>query len=176
MARAGPTSSLLLLCLLAACTSRPVVTGSFSPEDQSWSLVGKLGVSAGLERGNFTIDWQQERNAYRINLLGPMGVGVARIEGDDDQVTLNLPGESPVTASNANDLLLATLGLDIPVKPMRYWVRGKPAPGAWRKTPSGIRQQGWNIEYLEFEEDLPVRIRLTRPEVRLVMVVKAWAD
>lgn len=176
MARAGLTSSLFLLCMLAACTSRPVITGSYAPEDESWSLLGKLGVSAGRERGSFTIDWQQDRGAYRINLLGPMGMGVARIEGDGDEVTLNLPGQPPVTASSADDLLLATIGLDIPVKPMRYWVRGKPAPGTWRKTPSGIRQHGWNIEYLEFEDELPVRMRLTRPEVRMVMVVKTWAN
>ena len=66
-------STLVLLGLVSACATRPVVIGSGG--DQVWTLNGRLGISAGRRHGTFTIDWQEKKDSYRIDLLGPMGIG-----------------------------------------------------------------------------------------------------
>ena len=167
-------STLVLLGLVSACATRPVVIGSGG--DQVWTLNGRLGISAGRRHGTFTIDWQEKKDSYRIDLLGPMGIGVARVTGDGSKVMLELPNQAPLVANSPDRLLSDSLGLDIPVTPLRYWVRGGPAPGPYSKTSTGIRQMGWQIDYLEYADGLPVKIKLARPEVKLMMVVRRWTD
>ena len=170
-----------LLCLvvlgaLCACSTRPVVVQKGARDDGVWSLTGRLGISARRQHGSFTVDWQQDKDKYRIDLLGPLGVGVARVSGDADKVTLQLPRRAPLVADSPEQLLSEALGLDIPVTPLRYWVRGVPAPGPFQHTADGFRQQGWTVDYLAYEQGLPVKIRLTRPEVKMLMVVRRWTD
>ncbi len=88
--------------------------------------------------------------------------------------TLDVPGDPPVSARSADELLFQSTGLALPVTPLRYWVRGKPAPGAFSRTESGFVQSGWTVEYLGFEQGLPTRMRIERPEVRLILVVRGW--
>lgn len=142
--------------------------------DGIWSLNGRLGVSAGHRHGSFTVAWEQDRDKYTIDLLGPLGVGIAHIDGAAGKVTLKLPRHAPLVAATPEALLSKALGLQIPVTPLRYWVRGKPAPGPYQRTAKGFRQQGWNVDYLAFKKGLPVKIRLTRPKIRLLMVVRQW--
>lgn len=142
--------------------------------DGIWSLSGRLGVAAGNRHGTFTVDWRQHKDNYQIVLLGPMGIGVARITGSPDRVTLKIPRHAPMTARSPEALLVRSLGLNIPVTPLRYWVRGKPAPGPYQPTSDGFKQQGWTVKYLDYLQGLPTRIRLTRPRVKLIMVVTQW--
>lgn len=139
-------------------------------------MKGKLGVVAQGQSGSFTIEWSQHQDAFEISLFGPLGMTAARVTGDGEGVSLEAPGEPLVTARSADALLADNLGLDIPVTPLRFWVRGVPAPGPHRKGRDSIAQFGWTIEYLQHQDGLPVRIRLSRPEVRLVLVVRQWTD
>lgn len=165
---------LVLILFLSACQVQPVVEGE--RDDDDWSLTGKLGVVAGTERGNFSVNWRQQQDSFEINLLGPLGLGIARVNGDANGVVLSQPGKSPVTAATPDELLLSTLGLDIPVTPMKQWVRGRPARGRYRNTNDGFVQFGWTVQYLEFKNSLPTRMRVSRPEVRLTMVVRQWTN
>lgn len=164
----------LLLVGLAACTSRPVITGTGA--EASWSLNGRLGYIAGKEHGNLSVDWRQRPDHFEINLLGPLGVGVARVEGEPGRVVLDMAGRDPVVARSADDLVEQVIGVALPVSQLRYWVRGKPAPLPHQSTADGFRQLGWQIAYLQYEQQLPVKIRLTRPGVKVMMVVKKWAN
>lgn len=158
--------------MLASCSS---LSPRQPPDpDLLWSLNGRLAVITADRRGTFGLDWQQYGRDFEIDLLGPLGMGVARVVAKDGLVTLDVPGEKAITARNADALLASVTGLDIPVSPMRYWVRGKPAPGRFERTDAGFRQLGWTIEYLTFEGELPVRMKVSRPEARLTLVVRRW--
>ncbi|XOV85859.1 MAG: lipoprotein insertase outer membrane protein LolB [Pseudomonadota bacterium] len=137
-------------------------------------MVGKLGVVAEQQRGSFGINWQQRGEDFEINLLGPLGISAARVYRQGPLVTLDVPGEPPVSAPDADALLYQSTGVALPVAPLRYWVRGKPAPGRFARTRTGFIQAGWTVEYLGFEQGLPTRMRVERPEVRLMLVVRAW--
>lgn len=167
---------LALLGALCSCSTQPVVEHEGAINDGVWSMTGKLGISAGRHHDNVTVDWQQNKDKYRIDLLGPLGLGIARITGSAGKVTLKMPRRAPLVANSPEALLADSLGLDIPLTPMRYWVRGKPAPGPVQQTADGFRQFGWTIDYLAYLQGLPVKIRLTRPEVKMLIVVRRWTD
>ena len=166
----------MVLLLLSSCAQITRVADDARTTDTYWSLKGKIGVSAGKDRGNFGIDWQQQGEDFEINLLGPLGIGVARLRGDEGGVLLQLPGKSELYAATADELLVATMGLNIPVSQMKYWVRGVPAPGRSKKTARGFIQLGWTVEYLEYQKALPVRIKASRPEVNIAMVIRQWIN
>ncbi|MDZ7684140.1 MAG: lipoprotein insertase outer membrane protein LolB [Gammaproteobacteria bacterium] len=142
--------------------------------DPAWHLNGKLGVVSRDRRGSFGLDWQQFEGGYEIDLLGPLGMGVARVRRAGNQVTLEMPGEAPITATNADELLYRATGLAIPVTPMRHWVLGEPAPGRFRARDDGFRQYGWDIAYQRFEDGLPMRMTVSRAEARLTLIVRRW--
>lgn len=171
--RSRHAAIIVLVLLVSACASRPII--SSAGNDDAWSLNGRIGINAGSRHGSFTVDWLQRPGHFEINLLGPLGMGVARVTGDPGRVVLDVPGQAPVVADSPDSLLKQAVGVDIPVTPLRYWVRGKPAPGPHRSTADGFHQFGWQVAYLRYEKQLPVKIRLTRPEVKVMMVVKQWA-
>jgi outer membrane lipoprotein LolB len=140
-----------------------------------WRLQGKLGVKAESNSGNLSITWSQIDDAYDIRLYGPLGVTVAEITGNALNATLDLPDSPPLRAASPEMLVQQALGYPFPVSPMRYWVRGMPAPDeAFDATADGFRQFGWHVAILHRDEWGPVKIRIQRPEVRLLLVVKNW--
>ncbi len=164
---------LLLLvaqCSLVACTS---IAPSIDA-DPVWAMNGRIAVVAGDRRGAFGFDWAQFERNYTIDLFGPLGLGVARVARSGGRVTLSVPGEPAVSASSADVLLERVTGLAVPVTPLRHWVRGEPAPGRYERTETGFRQSGWTVEYLKFDGDLPVRMRVSRPEARMTLNVRRW--
>jgi outer membrane lipoprotein LolB len=170
---------MLALLLLAGCATRaplPVGSGAASLQAaQLWSLDGKLGIKAADQSGNLGLRWEQDHDAYNIGLYGPLGVTVARISGDGQGATLELPDQPGRQAGNPEALVQAALGYPLPVTPMQYWVRGMPAPGLPVDIhKAGFRQLGWDVTIRQQGPAGPLKIQLQRPEVRLLLVVKEW--
>ncbi len=153
-----------------------MLTGNGILHDQIWALKGKLSVSSSRGHGSFSVDWQQRGDAFEIGLSGTLGLGLARISGTRDGARLEMSGERPVFAEDVDELVHRVLELDIPVRPLQYWVRGQPAPGPFEPMTNGWRQDGWLIEFTEMRSGLPRRLKLVHPEARIIMVVTEWQN
>jgi outer membrane lipoprotein LolB len=110
--------------------------------------------------GNF--DWTERADAVTLQLLNPLGSTLAVIEATPTTASLELPNQPPRTASNVEDLMQSTLGFPMPVSGMRYWLRNMPSPESHARTTadangrlSRIVQDGWQIDYLAFDEAAP---------------------
>jgi outer membrane lipoprotein LolB len=73
------------------------------------------------------------------------------------------------------------LGWHLPLSHARYWVRGVPDPSLhWQALmdEQGFSQAGWKVEYDRYTRAgtlvLPEKIRLTRPDLRITLVVNHW--
>jgi outer membrane lipoprotein LolB len=142
---------------------------------RSWSLTGKLGVRGENESANLRIHWQQAGDSFQIELSGPLGLTVAHIHGDAQGVTLETAGGQTYRAPNADELAFMSLGYRIPVRPMRYWVRGMVAPdAAYRRTADGVAQLGWQIAWLEWQDGRPRKMTFRLPDATLRLVVRRW--
>lgn len=162
------------LLLLSGCATRAVPLGSLAAAS-NWSLDGKLGIASAGHSGNLSIFWVQESDRYTISLYGPLGITVGHISGSMEGATLDLGDGNPQQANSPEALALAALGYALPVSPMRYWVRGIPAPGQRFKTiDDGFQQLGWDVLIRRQGVLGPQKIQLQRAEMKLLLVVKAW--
>ena len=58
----------------------------------------------------------------------PSGLGATVIQGDPDYLTIEAAGEEPVSSSNPQQLLIESVGWQLPLGAMPYWVKGIPSP------------------------------------------------
>ncbi len=176
-------AALLVTLALAGCTSQRSLSqkslgntnltlGSLS----SWQLRGKIGVRSDHGNANLSFAWDQSPESYNISLSGTLGVMVAQLNGDADEVILTLPDGNEYHSTRIDDLLEIQLGYQLPVSLLQYWVRGVPDPGFEHETTvDGFYQQGWRVEFLQFGPRGPRKIQVQQADVRLRLVALEWS-
>lgn len=191
-----PALALLLVGLAAGCaTQKPAPE---APRAQlwkerrasltcldHWQLEGKLALAAKDEGWSANLDWRQNGEAFEMQLSGPFGLGGLRLAGDRRHVVVRDGDEVYRYAAAPEGVIRRQFGMTIPVAGLSYWVRGTPRPelAAVPKLDrygrlSRLEQSGWTIRYRSYASrggpDLPKRLVMTRPDVRLKLVVDDW--
>ncbi|HEU0152854.1 MAG TPA: lipoprotein insertase outer membrane protein LolB [Arenimonas sp.] len=188
---------LCLAALLSACTPAPLRRSGDAAllsaqaareaalaETPDWSLSGRLSVSAGGDGGSGRLDWRQQGGDFEIRLAAPVTGKSWRLRQQGDVATLEGLEGGPRTAANAETLLFEATGWRLPVQALAAWARGARA-GAGADIefgpdglPALISEQGWQVEYREWDAAEPARPRRVfarqgdQASVRLV--VEAW--
>lgn len=189
--------ALALLASLAACAPVAVRTGSDADllaaqsareaalaSEQEWQLAGRLAVSARGEGGSGRIEWRQQGGDFEIRLSAPVtGKSWTLVQRGGGVVLDGLEGGAR-RGPDAEVLLAEVTGWRIPVAALSAWARGARAPGPAQiefgadGLPSLIAQQGWTVEYREWDGGEPARPRRifvrrdAQTSVRLV--VESW--
>lgn len=155
-------------------------------ELKQWTLIGKVGIRTSDEASSAIINWSQQQNHFDIFLSGPLGQGSTRIQGRDGNVSMYRNGEDPLWAESPEELLYKSLGWQLPISELKYWIRGIAAPGSpvthqlWHDngTTQALQQQGWHIEYSRYQRQqqlpLPSRLIITRDSIKLTFIIKKW--
>lgn len=187
-----------MVMLLSACspaTHRPVMSGDRVPGVQlqreawlaqrpNWSFTGRIAVSDQGDGGSGRIEWIQRENSFEISLHAPVTrrswrllaePGLARLEG--------LEG-GPFYADDAGQLLHEHLGWTVPLADLADWVRGLRARAGGHMAytaagvPAQLEQDGWLVDYREFEHVgavlMPVRVFAARDSQRIRLKVDTW--
>ena len=178
----------LLTVLLTACTTQKDVYEAEQPplvDVTNWVAQGKMSYALNDERGSFSFRWIQTQQEFEIVLFGPLGISVAKISGNETSAAIETSNGQRLTALGPEQLLRQTLGLDMPVSAMIYWLRGIPqdisgadyVPVALNgNARSGFNESGWLIELLRVDQDMnPNRIRFSKPGAKLLVIVKEWS-
>jgi len=176
--------ALFLTCLLlAGCVAfEPLPAPSGSAVD-SFFLSGRVAVKYGDEAVSGKISWLHERANDDLLLSTPLGQGVARIVRRDATVSLTTSDQKVYQARDVEDLTEQVLGWRLPLAGLPDWVRGRAAAGAPAQIRadstqrlSELRQSGWLVEFLDYDaaSGLPVRMRLSREEVEIRLVIDSW--
>lgn len=150
-----------------------------------WTLEGRVGIVAGEEGGSGSLDWTQQGETVALRLNGPFGVGGFSVTGDGEALTLRTSDGESLTTADLEAELAWRLGYVIPVRSLRYWVRGLPAPGPVQETRVDragllreLRQGGWRVRYQAYESVgpyvLPVRMSVEGEGVRLKLAIGDW--
>ncbi len=189
----------LLALLFAGCANLPFFQ---PPESQpprvwsehsaalakvsNWTVTGRISIRTEGDAWNATLLWRQRDDAYRIRLVAPLGQGTVQISGDEESVTLRTSEDKVYTAKDAQTLMLDTLGWNVPVHGLRYWMLGLDDPGADGKTRefgqtgllSRLHQTGWEINFLRYESvhglELPTKLFLENRQLAVRIVVTRW--
>lgn len=152
----------------------------------SWQVRGKLSVVTPNDSVTGYLTWQQRQSHYDLFIAGPFGSGSSRLQGDQQQAELSLPGwPEPQQASSPEQLMLTHMGWNFPVSDIRYWVKGQPSPnGAVISQYSDqglltqLQQHGWEIRYSRYQQRggywLPGLIRISGHDFRFTFAIQEW--
>ena len=152
----------------------------------SWVAFGRIALRAEDEAWNITMHWRQQGERYRIRFSGPLGQGAMELSGDGSRVTLRTAANEVRTAPDPETLLFDTVGWRVPLRGLKYWIRGVSAdPSAVSSLdldPAGrlqrLSQDGWRVQYLRYaaveDLELPTKVSLENSKVSARIVVKRW--
>ena len=151
----------------------------------NWTLAGRLSVSADGEGGNGRIEWRQRGGDFEIRLSAPVTRKSWRLLSVDGQVALEGLEGGTRAGADAETLLMEATGWRIPLAALGAWARGARAsgPATVEFTPEGlpalIVQQGWQVEYREWDAADPARPRRVfarQGESTVRLVVDTWGE
>jgi len=181
------------LALLAGCQTLPSapVRGPDAAEGaaiaalDAWQATGRVAVRAGNDGFSASFDWQEAAGHGELGVRGPFGAGAVRISRSDERIVIESGTAAPLEVLAPFEALepelTARLGFPLPLGPLRYWVRGVPAPGEPADgTGAEFRQAGWQVSVTAFVPvagapgPLPARLTLTRDTTRIRVLVDRW--
>ncbi len=186
MSRSGFFTLFLLVAFLTGCATRP--PAQKLPESNAsidaFSLVGKVAVKIDNRGYTANLRWRHVAARDVLRLLSPVGSVVGEIETDESGATLTTGDKKVYKSSDPQALTRDVLGWDIPLSGLRYWVTGRPDPGAAVQSQErddkqrlvALTQSDWKITYLEYFGDsaLPARMSLVYEKLSLRLVVQQW--
>lgn len=173
-----------LLCLsLAGCATLDQRAAPTAPIGDAFHLFGRVAVKYGDQAASGKIDWQHDSASDELLLSTPLGQGVARIVRSEGAVSLTTSDHKQYQASDVESLTEQVLGWRLPLAGLPDWVRGRATPGAAAQTKldqaqrlAELRQSGWLVEYLAYEDRVPRQLRLSRADVEIRLVIDQWGS
>lgn len=187
---------LTLVLLLGACSSTPQRPIAVDPQIawqehqyhlaamRDWSLSGRLAIQSDHEGWQVSINWRQKQQDYSILLIAPLGQGSLRLDGNEDAVTLQTDDGESLSDTDPGTLLYRQFGWRVPVKSLRYWVLGIPAPGKREEEIdeygrlTHLIQDGWEIRFLDYTkqegQELPGRVFVNNHKAKVKLVINNW--
>ncbi len=180
LARMGRLLAFALLAL-QGCASVPPQGPLATEVLEAFTLQGRVSVRYGEEYMSGQLNWRAGAASDEVLLSSPLGQGIASITRNDAGVSLVRPGAPAVMAENVESLTQSELGFRLPLSGLRYWIQAMPDPARvskMRRNDAGgveqIAQDGWKIEYLQFQENRPRKIHVTREGLEIRLVIDAW--
>jgi outer membrane lipoprotein LolB len=125
--------------------------------------------------------WRHDAARDEVLISSPFGQGLARVTRRGALVTLVTADERRYSAADAEMLTEEVLGFRLPLGGLADWVRARPADGSPAQSSYAedgrlvtLEQQGWRIDYLEYEGGRPARLRLRYPGLELRLAISEW--
>jgi len=174
----------LALCIAAAslvggCATLPE-PGQAPPG--GFEVSGRAAISSPKNSGSVRFFWRHSDDVDEMLVTSPVGQGVARITRDRDLFRLVTGDRRQYAAPDAESLTDQALGWRLPLSGLPDWVQARASPGR-PSTVTGepgqgleIRQDGWRVAYEEFRGGRPFRMRLSRDDLEIRLVLDQWAN
>ncbi len=128
--------------------------------------------------------WQDLQQGLTLDLSSPVGVTLARIEVQPKQSVLKVPGEPPVSASTADELLVNVLAEPVPIQALRYWMQGRlsstlQAYQIQRDSDqrlTSFKAGQWSVSLSRYDEQGPTFLSMTQNINQRVVTLKLIVD
>jgi len=148
-----------------------------------FELTGRVAIRYGDEAASAKLQWRHSFGADDMLITNAIGQGIARITRLRGEVTLQTANARQFQAADAESLTEQALGWRLPLSGLPDWLRARASPGGTAQARAGadgrlleLHQDAWRIEYQEYRDERPVRLRLTRPNLELRLIIDAWQE
>ncbi len=180
MKRAFPTAISAIVVFLSACSQlAPIPEGP--PAVGGFEVSGRVAVRYGNESATGRVQWRHDDSADDLLITNPLGQGVARVTRSGQEVQLQTNDGRSFREPDAETLTEKVLGWRLPLAGLADWILARPRPGRpsqVSRAPSGriseLRQDDWRIEYEDYADGRPSRMKLSRPDLEIRLVVESW--
>ena len=172
-------SAFAAAALLGACASLPEAG---PPLPGGFELAGRVAVRHGKDPASGKIFWRHSDDSDELLITSSLGQGIARINREGDRFRLVTGDNKEYRAADAESLSEEALGWRLPLAGLADWVQARASPGRPAEMGGGaqqgmeLRQDGWRIAYEEFREGRPHRMRLTRDDLEIRLIVDRWTN
>lgn len=152
-----------------------------------WVASGRISIVADDEAWNGNLHWRQTgADVYDIRIIAPLGQGTLLIKGDREGVELRTSdGKAPLQAATPEELLERSMGWQMPLSGMRFWILGIKSPHALETIsldengrPAALTQSGWNIKLSDYRLIdrwyVPGKIEIENDRIKVKMLVQSW--
>lgn len=172
------------VCGLSGCAllPSPASTGARPAhlDAASFAVNGRISINHDGERHSAGLHWTHRGQSDEILLLTPLGQTAARIFRDAHTATLD-NGDRHYQAGNVEALMEDVLDWHLPLNGLHQWVLGLPDSGSHAEITrddkgriSELQQDGWDVHYLRYDDNLPARLRLSREHLTLLLLIDQW--
>jgi outer membrane lipoprotein LolB len=188
--------------LLASCATTPQLPVTYESHEQwqqrqlnlkdldHWSIRGRVAVFSRDDVYNLGLGWKRQGTVSQVKLEATLGQGVIQLNKSDHSVELTTSEGDRYEGDNAQQVLLNSTGLMIPVEGLESWIKGIPHDNSYflpdidyLGRAKSIKQDGWTINYLDYEQvelgtrdhpDLPRKIYMKHDGLALKIVIDQW--
>ena len=142
-----------------------------------------MSVKRGKEARQAGISWKHGADQDNIELSGPLGQKAALLSRDASGARLDTANHQTYTAPDWEGLAEQALGVALPLNNMARWVTGSFAKDVQverdaQGRPLHVLVNGWQIDYLAYESDLPdalpVLVTLHRDDIDVRLKIDEW--
>lgn len=182
---------LLLLVLVAACSSRPPLPISSIDSQQrqqglqqleNWQIEGRMAYMDAHEKHSASFIWHQQHRWFSLDLNTFIGTNILHLQQKSDGAELEMDNKH-YQRPTAGILLSELTGWQLPVAQFSNWLKGQAlgteqvqySPQGWINQ---LSWQGWTINYADFRlvngTLLPFDIRLQHQQQRIKIRINQW--
>ncbi|MBN1379830.1 MAG: outer membrane lipoprotein LolB [Gammaproteobacteria bacterium] len=186
---------LLALLALSACVSTPPRIDLRSADEiwqarqkrlhllENWELKGRIGFVSEHDSGSASLYWKQNRTAYELQIVAPLGMGSLVVVGDANGVVLQSSEGEILYGEDVQQLLWQKTGWLFPMDNLRYWILGLSLDNeAINLDDFGrlqqIQNESWQVEYQSYQPvdqyELPRKLTIKSSGVQIKLIVKDW--
>ena len=153
----------------------------------NWTVSGVIGIKYNGKADSANYVYHQDGDNFSIKFYGPLGIGSIEIKGDGNKVTLIDNKGKETQADSVESLMIQQLGWYVPIEGLKSWIKGIPISDKSTNRQIGdnnlvqiLLEKGWEIDYSSYkmfdgEYPLPTKIKMTRNDLSLKIIVKSWA-
>jgi outer membrane lipoprotein LolB len=152
------------------------------PRPGGFELSGRVALRHGKDATSGRFFWRHSDDSDELLITSPIGQGIARIIRERDQFRLATGDNKEYRATDAESLTEQALGWRLPLAGLSDWVQARASPGRPAEMQGDVdkglelRQDGWHVLYEEFREGKPFRMRLTREDLEIRLIVDRWTN
>ena len=146
-----------------------------------FELVGRVAVRYGNDGASGRIAWRHSSAADELLITSPLGQGIAQVTRRGGEVKLVTADQKEYGASDAESLTERVLGWRLPLAGLPDWVQGRADPARPAKSVrdaqsrlAELMQDDWRVEYQEYEGERPSKLRISRADLEIRLVVDQW--
>ena len=149
-----------------------------------WAIQGAFSIQYHDRNDIANYWWWQKDDRYRIRIASSLNLYTATMNGTPNTVLFSRD-DHHYSAATPEQLMQQQLGWMLPVRNLVYWLRDLTAPNiSYRAQYDALghlvqlQQQGWIIQFTQFDavknRDLPRLLNLSRPGIKVRIVIKQW--